>query len=834
MREEDRFVEVALPLPLPQTFTYSVPGPLPSPGTRVLVPFRREERIGWVVGPGSRAGREGIRPVLDVLEGTPSVSPELLALSRWMAEYYLAPLGVVLRAALPSVLTDSSRDYLTPTGPADAPGTSRERRLLEELAGSSGPRRVGALRKSLGMGSLWPEIRSLSVRGLLRHETLPPRDPPVRTQRVVRLTTWVSDLGEREALFRRTSRQREAYELLESSGGSVELAHLLDSGGFGRGVVRGLEEKGLVRVESRELIRDPFRDQDAEPPSELIPTRDQEGVLAALKASTVESVPTPVLLHGVTGSGKTLVYIELLKEVVVRRGRGAIVLVPEISLTPQTVSRFRSHFGDQVAVLHSALSDGERFDAWRQLQRGEKRIAVGARSAVFAPVPELGAVVVDEEHDGSYKQSEGPRYHARDLAVVRATRAGAVCVLGSATPSLESWQNAQTGKFRLLSLPNRVGGGTLPPVEVVDLRELWRERRERRGGFASQGEREGEGEDPGAGVLSPRLVRGVRESLGRKEQVILLLNRRGYSNFVQCRECGEVWVCPHCSVSLTFHRLTGRLLCHHCRHEEPSPERCSRCGSDDLGFRGLGTEQVEQVVAETFPGARIARMDVDTTSGKWSHHEILGRFGRGEVDILLGTQMIAKGLDFPRVTLVGVVNADVGIHLPDFRATERTFQLLSQVAGRTGRGALKGEVVVQTSLPEHFAVRAALAHDYQAFARREIQERLSPPYPPHVRLANVVFSSPDPQEVAGEAERGGAWIQRRLKKEGRTGGPGVEMVGPAPAPIEKLHRRWRWHLLLRSPSASALGSLLQAFLRHHRPQGRDIRVVVDRDPVALL
>jgi primosomal protein N' (replication factor Y) (superfamily II helicase) len=375
-------------------------------------------------------------------------------------------------------------------------------------------------------------------------------------------------------------------------------------------------------------------------------------------------------------------------------------------------------------------------------------------------------------------------------------------------------------------------------VRVVDLKKVWR--KEAGGGEtvgAADGRRWGEGkaasegrQRPGPGVLSSELEEGVRERLRKGEQVILLLNRRGYSNFVQCRECGEVWRCTACSVSLTFHRTTGRLLCHYCRHEEPPPARCHRCGSADLSFKGMGTEQVERIVAETFPGARIARMDVDTTSGKWSHHEILGRVERGEVDILLGTQMIAKGLDFPRVTLVGVVNADVGIHLPDFRASERTFQLLSQVAGRTGRGPLGGEVVVQTSLPEHYAVRAALGHDYAAFARRELGERRNPPYPPHTRLANVVTSSPWEEEAAREAERGAAWVRQAMGGRHR----GFEVVGPAPAPIERLHGRWRWHFLLRGPSAGILGALLLSFQEGFKAVGRDVRVVVDRDPVALL
>jgi primosomal protein N' (replication factor Y) len=387
-------------------------------------------------------------------------------------------------------------------------------------------------------------------------------------------------------------------------------------------------------------------------------------------------------------------------------------------------------------------------------------------------------------------------------------------VLGSATPALESWSNVERGKFALASLPERVGGGTLPGVRVVDLRETRRQgRAEERGPIGS--------------VLTPPLVDAVRERLRRNEQTILLLNRRGYASFVQCRECGDVRRCAYCSVSLTFHRVSGRLLCHHCRYEEPAPERCARCASPDLSFKGLGTEQVERVVAEAFPSARLARMDVDTTSGKWAHHEILGRVERGEVDILMGTQMIAKGLDFPRVTLVGVVNADVGIHLPDFRASERTFQLLSQVAGRAGRSVLAGEVIVQTSLPDHYAIRAALTHDYAGFAARELAERRSPPYPPWTRLANVLLSSPDPDAAARAAQRATEWVRPRLVA-------GVELVGPAPAPIERLHGRWRWHFLLRAGSTRALTTVCRALVEGFTPPGADVRLALDRDPVALL
>ncbi|RMH11444.1 MAG: primosomal protein N', partial [Gemmatimonadetes bacterium] len=766
-------VDVALPLPVDRTFTYRVDGPPPREGTRVLVSFRGRERVGWVVGRPEAAPPGRVLPVLDVLDREPSAPPDLLALCRWMAAYYVAPLGQALRAALPAVLSDRARDRLTLLREPPEGLPARAARLVGALAERGGRASVDALRREVGGRSVWPEVRALVRDGVVGHEVEPPRPPPVKTRRVVRLIRWLESLEEVETLLGRAPRQREAYEALAASGGSLDLATMTGEHGYARSVVRGLEQRGVAEVVDEEVLRDPFAAEPARPPEAHTPTPEQAGAIARLVGALDARDRRPFLLHGVTGSGKTLVYIELLRAVL-DRGMGAIVLVPEIALTPQTVTRFRAHFGDQVAVLHSALSDGERYDAWRRLRAGERRIAVGARSALFAPVARLGAIVVDEEHDGSYKQGESPRYHARDLAVVRAREAGAVCVLGSATPSLETWHNALQGRFERLSLPGRVGGGRLPPVRVVDLRE---ERRRAKtagpGGGGAQASRSEAGL-----VLSAELVDAVRSRLARGEQTILLLNRRGYSSFVQCRECGEVERCPNCSVSLTFHRRRRRLTCHHCRFDAPARDRCVRCGSTDLWLRGLGIEQVERVVAETFPGARLARMDVDTTSGKWAHHDILSRVGRGEVDILLGTQMIAKGLDFPRVTLVGVVNADVGLHLPDFRASERTFQLLSQVAGRAGRGTLGGEVLVQTAVPEHYAVRAAVAHDYEAFAARELAERRHPGYPPHARLVNVVVSSPDPEEAAAGCEGAAARVHEWLAG----GGGAVELVGPAPCP----------------------------------------------------
>ena len=774
-----------------------------------------------VVGHGGEEGVKRIRTVLSVMDSEPSVSESQMRLARWMADYYITSLGIALKTMLPSVLSDTSRDVVTLHDGPRGKLLPREARLVEALA-SGTVQSVRALKRGLRMGSIWPELRNLAATGVVSIETLPPRPPPVKTERVVRIARWIDDIEELNMLVGRARRQADAYQALAGSGGTVELAHLTRQAGFSRAVIRGLEEKGLAVVEDREVERDPFADIPTGADPTHTPTDRQQEAIRTL-VSAFDAGPTkPFLLHGVTGSGKTLVYIEVLSHVLAQ-GRGAIVLVPEISLTPQTVARFRARFGDQVAVLHSALSVGERFDAWRQLRSGRRRIAVGARSALFAPVSDLGVIVVDEEHDGSYKQSESPRYQARDMAVVRSAQEGALCVLGSATPALESWHNVERGKFRLVSLPDRVGGGVLPPVRLIDLREARKKSKENKSKQTSDARSE-------AGlVLTAPLVEAMRDRLRRGEQTILLLNRRGYSSFVQCRECGDVEICPDCSISLTYHRGKSRLVCHHCRHEQPAPKRCPRCGSTDLSFRGLGTEQVERVVAETFPEARLARMDVDTTSGKWSHHEILGRVERGEVDVLLGTQMIAKGLDFPGVTLVGVVNADVGIHLPDFRATERTFQLLSQVAGRAGRGKLGGEVLIQTALPEHYAIQAAMAHDYVAFATRELEERRHPVYPPMVRLVNVVVSSPVAEDAAGNAEAAARWLRADV-----ISGTPVELTGPAPSPIERLHGRWRWHFLLRSVSVKALGTSAKRLQAEFRTRGTDVRIAIDRDPSALL
>ncbi|HUX33946.1 MAG TPA: primosomal protein N' [Gemmatimonadaceae bacterium] len=751
-------ISVALPLPLFREFTYAVPDalvPRAGVGARVVVPVRGRRAIGVVVGIAQPKAGIVAKEILAAPDDAPVLDASLLDLARWMSDYYVAPLGLVLRTMLPAALLA-----------VDAPRPTQKERRVARLA----------------------------------------RDLP--------------SLLEREATFKRAPKQRAVYEMLESLGGRAPVEHLVAQLGASPSAIAALGKRGIVAFDQEVVVRDPFLARPAPPAAAHQPTPAQQAAVHALgQAGGGESF----VLHGVTGSGKTLVYLEFLRRVVDERGQTAIVLVPEIALTPQTVDRFRAVFGDRIAVLHSGLSDGERYDAWLALARGEKRIAVGARSAVFAPLANLGAIIVDEEHEATYKQSETPRYHAREVALVRSRRDGAVVVLGSATPSLESWHNAQRGRHHLLRLPDRVGGGVLPAVELVDMR---------RPDPMTHPKRLTPDEYALRYVLSEPLERKLGERLARGEQSILLLNRRGYASFVQCEACGDVAACPNCNVSLTYHRVPERLVCHYCQYAEPMRSACPRCGGLVLRGRGLGTQQVEQLLGEHYPSARIARMDMDTTSGKWAHANILDRVGRGEVDILLGTQMIAKGLDFPNVTLVGVVDADVGINMPDFRASERCFQLVSQVAGRAGRGHKRGEVIVQTRVPQHHALQCAAAHDYDGFVARELAARQSPPYPPFSRLANVIVSGWSEHATMELAQSAGAWLHALVARRE----PGaMSIIGPAPCPVDRVKKRWRWHLLLRAQDAAPLTRVSRYFaLRFPVPSNYGLRVTVDRDPVSLL
>ncbi|HEY9898430.1 MAG TPA: primosomal protein N' [Pantanalinema sp.] len=596
-----------------------------------------------------------------------------------------------------------------------------------------------------------------------------------------------------------SKRQMQVVGVLTGAGGQMTLADLVRAAQTTPGLLRALEAKGAIAIASQRIWRAPEL-PNAALGTVLEPTAEQAEAIAAIQAGEPGEV---FLLHGVTGSGKTEVYLRTIADTLARREQ-ALVLVPEIALTPQTVARFRARFGDRIAVLHSALGEGERFDEWQRLRNGDAQVGIGARSAVFAPLSRLGLVILDEEHEGSYKQDNAPRYHARDVALQRAAFEGARVVLGSATPSVESYHRAERGDYRLLTLSCRVNERALPPVEVVDMRA------ELEAGHRS--------------IFSRSLTAALHEHLGRGEQAILLINRRGYSSFVMCRSCGEPVRCPNCSVSLTYHKAGEALRCHYCDHHAAPPERCPSCKSPYIKHFGAGTQQVAEAAAALLPEARIIRLDRDTTTRKGSHQRILGAFAAGDADVLIGTQMVAKGLDLQRVSLVGVMAADASLNLPDFRAAERSFQLLTQVAGRAGRGEIPGRVIVQTYAPDHPSVRAAQAHDFAAFYGREIAEREELRYPPFQHLINVVVSA----EEAGVVWKVGEALADRLLAF-----PELMALGPAEAPIFQLRGRYRVQVLIKTPDlAYARNALREAVRQLERPQG--LRLAIDVEPHSLL
>ncbi len=605
-----------------------------------------------------------------------------------------------------------------------------------------------------------------------------------------------------QARSRRAPKQAAALEALLAVERPIGFADIEQRTGASRVAVKALERDGLVTVSALPVHHELGR--VAEPVGELTLTPGQAAALDAI-AETVEAHDFAVhLLHGATASGKTEVYLRAL-EATLRQGRTAIVLVPEISLTPQTVERFRDRVGE-VAVLHSRMAAGARAEEWRRLRSGEVRVAIGARSAIFSPLPDLGLIVVDEEHERTFKQDSAPRYHARDVAVVRARACGATVVLGSATPSLESYRNAREGRYRLLELPERVGDGTPPSVEIVDMRAEWDDLKRQT-------------------LVSRKLDAAITDRLRRGEQIILFLNRRGFHTWVHCLHCTEVLRCPRCDISLTFHQRDNALACHYCEYTTPVPAVCPDCGAARLRFAGSGTERVEETVGELYPDARLLRMDADTMTGRDAHADALGAFARGEYDILLGTQMVTKGHDFPNVTLIGVLFADGSINLPDFRAAEHTFQLVMQVIGRAGRGARPGLGIVQAFDPSHYAVTLAAQQDYPAFVARELADRQGLGYPPFGRLARVLVRGPDRDKVEALAAEAAEAL--------RAVSDPMSVLGPAPCPIERIQRLWRHHLLLKTPDAGARARALRRAADTLVDRGKT-KLVIDIDPVSLL
>lgn len=846
-----RFAEVVVTLPVAGRYHYRVPPSLAGKvrlGARVLVLFGGRKVTGVVVREDV-APPEGVTPidVSEVLDEEPALTPELVELCLWVADYYEAPPGEAMRAALPAGsgvaarvmlgLTDTGRAAYEGHGAALPP---KQRAMLAKLAGGDLP------------SSAITKLQRPVLDALIAQELVERRDQRkaararLRRERVARLLATVDAAREQVA---RAPRRWAVVEAL-ASGAEIAVSVLEQQVPGAKAALRELAKAGLVELSERELpigavptgadmhVSPPpvLTDEQAVAVAEIsaalvgVPVVSQgdaasqdsmgEGVTVGTSTATADSAITvtaatrprppfsPFLLHGVTGSGKTEVYLRVIAEAL-RIGRTALVLVPEISLTPQLAARFRARFGDQVAILHSGLSEQARLGEWSRLRRGEATIAVGARSAVFAPLARLGVIVVDEEHDGSFKQDEGVRYHARDVALVRAQRAGAVCVLGSATPSLETATHAQRGPYRRLALTQRPTARPMPSVEVIDLRTYMPD---------------------GDAMLSAPLRTAIGETLAAGDQTILFLNRRGFATFVLCKACGHAFRCPHCSVSLTYHRHSDRLSCHYCGYQQRVPSACPSCGATEaIERKGLGTEKVADAVAEAFPAARVARLDRDVASGA-KIEAVLARVARREIDILVGTQMVTKGHDFPGVTLVGVLCADTGLNIPDFRASERTFQLLAQVAGRAGRGERPGRVLIQTYRPTAPAVVAAAAHDYAQFFSAELAERAELGYPPHGRLIAVRVDGADPHEVAGTAQRL-AQIAEGLSRRPELAGA-VEVRGPVPAPIERLRGRTRWQLWLRSAERHALRRVARGVLSAEVASG--VRVGLDVDPISTM
>ena len=731
-------------------FDYAVPEhlrPRVSIGVRVIIPMRGRRAIGTVLEVMDDSSVSGIRPIESVVEADASASPALMKLGRWMADYYCAPLASVMRSILPPTIRG------------------------EKIAG-----------------------RKIRMAGLVKRPT-------------------AADL---EMIAKKAPKQGALLRALANSADRIPVPDLLASSGASDASLRALSSSGWVDLEERRVSAPGNGSPRILPGKipELNP--DQRRVVSelidAIEQAEEKKELIPFLLHGVTGSGKTEVYLRLLAKVL-ESGRSAIVLVPEISLTPQTVERFRSRFdhagggGVGVAVLHSHLTEAERREEWLRLQRGEARIAIGARSAVFAPLSDLGLLIVDEEHENTYKQEETPRYHARDVAVMRAKLERCPVLLGSATPSIESYRNAMSGKYRLLELPRRADGQVMPLIRVVDLR--------------LQGKRA-----KSDGGLSAPLQMAITRRLELDQQTILFLNRRGFATAMLCEPCGHVCKCPNCSLAMTFHRDAERLACHLCGHSTVPPSRCPECGDPGIRHTGIGTQRVEESIRKNFPKARIARMDADTMIRRGSYEEVLGKFRARQIDILIGTQMIAKGLDFPNVTLVGIINADIGLHSPDFRAGERTFQLLTQVAGRAGRGETEGEVIVQTYSPESPSLQHARHHDYAGFYEQEIAFREAFRHPPFSRLLLVRIRSISLEDVARIAASVSAWLKNSAPAS-------VEVSEAAPAPLEKSHGQYRFHITLKASSGAVLGRLGRDLTNLFRsPEG--VVITMDVDPYSMM
>jgi primosomal protein N' (replication factor Y) len=835
------FCDVALAVPLDMVFTYAIPPGLePVVGGRVLVPFRQQRMSGIVVElhdrpPQVNASQVKIRKVIEAPDLAPVLDERLLKLGKWIADYYLAPMGEVFRTMLPLSaefkravayhITDEGRMALHLAGMSGSPARSKrtpdeqlvEFRVLDYLAEREGVREE-SLRGTTRVGKalLAGMVRK---KWIVREDVSAARD----AARVVKVAVLLGAEGAEASppldgpearphtnIARKLNEnQRTLVETLAAAGGRVPIEALRELD-VPRTTLGTLVRRGLIELvdEPQDFTMSVSKLKPRQSPFEFEFSAAQREALGKIGEAVGSRKFGGLLLHGITGSGKTAVYLACMREVL-EQGRSSILLVPEIGLTPAVAADLHQVFGDEVAILHSGLSDAERAEQWHRIRRGEARVVAGTRSAVFAPVSDLALIIVDEEQDSSYKQEETPRYHARDVAVMRAKMAGAVVVLGSATPSLESYYNAKKNKYALVELPDRVEMRPLPEVEIVDMRQE----------FQETGQEQ---------VISRKLAEEIHERLEKKEQVMVLLNRRGYSPVVLCRACGKTLQCKNCAVSMTHHKRERKMECHYCGHVAHIPDKCAHCGSEYVYFVGTGSEKLEELLHGMFPKARIGRLDRDTVRGREDFEHALNALNEGALDMLVGTQMIAKGHDIHGVTLVGVVGADMALGLPDFRAAERTFQLLTQVAGRAGRGQSPGKVVLQTYFQEHYAVQFAARHDFAGFYEKELQFRAWMHYPPYSAIANVLIRSEKLDDALTWSGELGRWFEKTWHE-------GIRVLGPAAAPITRLKRDYRYHFILKSPSREKMNALLRAMLAE--AAARKIprtQVIVDVDAMWLM
>ncbi len=817
------YVDVALPLSINQTFTYRLPPEWEMAarvGARVVVPFGKKALTGYIVNLCESLGREleeaRIKDILHIVDIEPIVAENILDLTHWLSEFYFSSWGEAIRAALPAGLSVASEAFftLTPTGraaltkvtPARLKNSSRSQAL--QMVAEQESVSLTAWQKKFGKSRAQAIVRALESAGYVeRHFGV--GDPHIKPKRqnAARLHPSATEPTNVESL---TEKQRRVINVLSTVAAPVPLGQLADRAHVGPSVIRTLEKHGFIEIFAQEIRRDPLKHIEASPPEWFELTDRQRAALNNIEDKLSAGTYATFLLHGVTGSGKTEVYIRAMHKAL-SLNKAALMLVPEIALTPVFSRRLRSHFGDKVAILHSSLSEGERFDEWNRVRRGGAHVVIGTRSAVFAPLQRLGLVVVDEEHEASYKQEDAPRYNARDTAIMRAHKEGAVVILGSATPSLETYHNAHIGKYTYLQLGERIGGRQLAGVRVVDMRQA----------FSQHGKQQ---------VFSDELKQALQETQARGEQSIILLNRRGFAPLVLCRRCGLTRRCVNCDVTLTYHRDLEKLVCHYCNYQLPSIKTCEVCGGEFIFYAGIGTEQLQARLQRMFPDMVLARMDRDTMRQRGSYERIITEFASGSIQTLVGTQMIAKGHDFPNVTLVGVISVDAGLGLPDFRAAERAFQLLTQVAGRAGRGDAPGRVIIQTYYPDHYVLRYAQTQDYEEFYQQEIRFRQAYHYPPFTTLILGLIRHRTLDKANAIAQTFAQHLQAVAPKP-----PLMRILGPAPAPLTRLRGEHRRHIIIKSQNRATARKAVELALKRTRDAGYDTHAIsIDVDPVDLM